>query len=365
MLVGKPATSGDGQLGEPRPVFADLRVPRKRRSARDHLASQRSDSPQAPRAGSHPPMWLNPAWSSAAAGCVRDDAASRPCTEGTRTPIPAEPLRSPHFVQVRDLHEVRTWTPGSASKTSHPRPPHGVFEVRWRVAGRDRSRSFMTRALADSYRSELVRAARRGLAFDPANGEPAAWAASEPVTATWYQHAVAYSEMKWPRLAPHSRASLADALATVTPLLTRETGRRPPDRITPACGRPEDGTLVMPAGRPGACTRGPWVAGSPRGVEGMPVQGGAQRPGGHLRRAGENRYGGNRGRDARRQPGRAGPAAIGTSLRPPWAGPACRSCRCSGSGRKTRSSRRADAGHGRCAQRAGLAGSPWLSLTRA
>ena len=110
------------------------------------------------------------------------------------------------------------------------RPGRKVFEVRWRVAGRDRSRSFMTRALADSYRSELVRAARRGLAFDPANGEPAAWAASEPVTATWYQHAVAYSEMKWPRLAPHSRASLADALATVTPLLTRETGRRPPDR---------------------------------------------------------------------------------------------------------------------------------------
>jgi hypothetical protein len=67
------------------------------------------------------------------------------------------------------------------------------------------------------------------MAFDPANGEPAAWAAPEPVTATWYQHAVAYAEMKWRRLAPHSPASLADALATVTPLLTRETGRRPPD----------------------------------------------------------------------------------------------------------------------------------------
>jgi len=49
---------------------------------------------------------------------------------------------------------------------------------------------------------------------------------------TWYQHAVAYGEMKWPRLAPHSRASLADALATVTPLLTRETGRRPPGSDT-------------------------------------------------------------------------------------------------------------------------------------
>lgn len=41
------------------------------------------------------------------------------------------------------------------------RPGRRVFEVRWRVAGQDRSRSFMTRALADSYRAELVRAARR------------------------------------------------------------------------------------------------------------------------------------------------------------------------------------------------------------
>lgn len=49
----------------------------------------------------------------------------------------------------------------------------------------------------------------------------------EPEPVTWYQHAVAYTEMKWPHLAPHSRASLADALATVTPLLTRETDRRP------------------------------------------------------------------------------------------------------------------------------------------
>lgn len=42
------------------------------------------------------------------------------------------------------------------------------FEVRWRVAGRDNSKSFLTRALADSYRAELIRAARQGMEFDPA-----------------------------------------------------------------------------------------------------------------------------------------------------------------------------------------------------
>ncbi len=112
--------------------------------------------------------------------------------------------------------------------TIRRRPGRTAFEVRWRVAGCDRSRSFMTRALADSYRAELVRAARKGTGFDRATGEPIAWAAPEPVTVTWYQHAVAYAQMKWPHLAPHSRASLADALATVTPLLTTgETRRRP------------------------------------------------------------------------------------------------------------------------------------------
>jgi len=77
-----------------------------------------------------------------------------------------------------------------------------VFEVRWRVAGCDKSRSFITRALADSYHAELVRAGL-GQEFSPATVEPAAWATPEPVTVTWYQHAVAYAEMKW----PHTRSA--------------------------------------------------------------------------------------------------------------------------------------------------------------
>ena len=51
------------------------------------------------------------------------------------------------------------------------------FEVRWRAAARTRSRSFLTRALAESYRAELIRAARLGLEFDPATGEPVLWPA--------------------------------------------------------------------------------------------------------------------------------------------------------------------------------------------
>jgi hypothetical protein len=46
------------------------------------------------------------------------------------------------------------------------------FEVRWPAAGRARSRSFITQGLADSYRAEFIRAARKGLDFSPAPRNP-------------------------------------------------------------------------------------------------------------------------------------------------------------------------------------------------
>lgn len=58
------------------------------------------------------------------------------------------------------------------------------FEVRWQAAGRSRSKSFITKKLADSYRAELVRAARMGLDFDPLTGEPAAWSLPKPAIVT-------------------------------------------------------------------------------------------------------------------------------------------------------------------------------------
>ena len=68
-----------------------------------------------------------------------------------------------------------------------------------------------------------------GLEFDPLTGEPAAWNLPEPVAVTWYQQAAAYAVMKWPSLAAHSRASVAESLATVTPALTRLDARDRPD----------------------------------------------------------------------------------------------------------------------------------------
>jgi hypothetical protein len=101
------------------------------------------------------------------------------------------------------------------------------FEVRWHAAGRARSRSFATRGLADSYRAELVRAARRGLEFGPGTGEPACWAGRPAAAVSWQQHAAAYAAMKWPQSSAHARAWVADALATITPALTAPGTGRP------------------------------------------------------------------------------------------------------------------------------------------
>jgi len=68
-------------------------------------------------------------------------------------------------------------------------------------------------------------------------GEPTSWAAREPTTMSWLEHAAAYAAMKWP-LAAHTRAGIADALATITPADSTPGRGRPPAAVLRAalCG---------------------------------------------------------------------------------------------------------------------------------
>lgn len=102
------------------------------------------------------------------------------------------------------------------------------FEARWYAAGRPWSRSFITRALADGFRAELVRATRKGTDLAEDSGEPVNWTQDPTAVVSWLQHASTYAAMKWPAAAAHSRAGIADALATITPALTSDGARRPP-----------------------------------------------------------------------------------------------------------------------------------------
>lgn len=102
-----------------------------------------------------------------------------------------------------------------------------TYRVVWFVASTRFPRTFQNRALADSFRSDLVAAARRGEAFDREQGLPVSMLRNE-AEMPWFDFACQYVDMKWPRAAGKSRAGNADALASVTPAMLK-TNRGAPD----------------------------------------------------------------------------------------------------------------------------------------
>jgi integrase len=105
------------------------------------------------------------------------------------------------------------------------------YVVRWEVANKERARAHLTKKLAESFRSSLLSAARQGYAFDVATGLPEHMA-RQLATVTWYEHAMAFVDMKWTRASPRHRKSIAEALATVTPaLVSTDRGAPSPEII--------------------------------------------------------------------------------------------------------------------------------------
>ncbi len=119
-------------------------------------------------------------------------------------------------------HNVVVWK--LAKRTTRKRA-HGV---RWRVDSRQFSKWFTTHALADSERSKLMRAARAGEGFDTETGQPES-VVRELQDVTFYALACQYVDMKWPHAAAKTRTSMADALATVAPVLVSTDRGRPPE----------------------------------------------------------------------------------------------------------------------------------------
>ncbi|MFJ5849251.1 tyrosine-type recombinase/integrase [Streptomyces sp. NPDC092903] len=118
-------------------------------------------------------------------------------------------------------YDVDIWS--IRARKGRPKP----FELRWRVGARPHSKSFKLKAQADGRRSQLMTALREREQFDEESGLPA----SELValnSPTWFEHAKAYVLMKWPKAAAKHRASIAEALATLTPAFV-STSRGAPD----------------------------------------------------------------------------------------------------------------------------------------
>ncbi|WP_219416872.1 tyrosine-type recombinase/integrase [Pseudonocardia nigra] len=120
-------------------------------------------------------------------------------------------------------YDVRVWKIDvyeGARSTTHT--------VRWSVAGRRWREPFRTAALADAFRSELLRATRRGEAFVVETGRPTSMDRAER-DVNWLVFARQYAAVKWPRLAPNSRRNTARALTNATLALVTGTRGRPAD----------------------------------------------------------------------------------------------------------------------------------------
>ncbi|WP_281253466.1 hypothetical protein [Micromonospora wenchangensis] len=67
------------------------------------------------------------------------------------------------------------------------------------------------------------------LAFDKASGLPEPMARALNAR-SWYEHAAAYVDMKWPRASAKHRKGIAETLATVTPALMATDRGVPSDK---------------------------------------------------------------------------------------------------------------------------------------
>ncbi|MFE6849760.1 tyrosine-type recombinase/integrase [Streptomyces sp. NPDC057674] len=132
--------------------------------------------------------------------------------------------------------DVRMW---KISKISSKKAP---YQLRWVVAGKVCHASFATVTLADSRRSQLWQAMKRGEAFDVESGLPEselrAAAAKENTRPdpSWWDFSREYMALRWRTAAAKTREGLADSLATVA-LAMAEEGKKAPT--------PEETRLAM------------------------------------------------------------------------------------------------------------------------
>ena len=108
--------------------------------------------------------------------------------------------------------DVRIW---QVEKRADAR---STWRVRWRVARRRFARTFTTRALADSFRAQLLEATRTGESFSIETGLPYSMARRE-MDVSCYVHARDFMKATWPTAAAKSRISLLETLSVALPVL--------------------------------------------------------------------------------------------------------------------------------------------------
>lgn len=123
---------------------------------------------------------------------------------------------------MRTTFDVGVWKL-TLAKTR--RKKHGV---RWRTAGEEHSEWFETKALAESFRTDLMRAQRAGEAFDVVSGYPTSVLVVRQERSL-LDVAAAYVDALWAAGAPpNTRRSAVMHLSAAVPLFVRQLDHRPP-----------------------------------------------------------------------------------------------------------------------------------------
>ena len=118
---------------------------------------------------------------------------------------------------VRPIQQVRIFAVQNRRGDRRLKMP---YVVRYTIDGRHRSRSHRTKAEAERYRVELLKAAQAGDRFDPTTGEPESWhhPLSDILVVDWVRRWLAE---QWPEWQPRTRMSAIEALARFAALAIR------------------------------------------------------------------------------------------------------------------------------------------------
>jgi len=158
--------------------------------------------------------------------------ASEEAGESRTTPVPQLDRNSGLSRPSADTAAAMTGSPQRVQVFSlgRPRPgvdrPHRRYYVKWRVDGRDRTRSFKRRAEADRFRSGLQLAVTEGQSFDLPSGLPGSWV--EQAGPTWWTWSRDWLALKWPQWSGHSRRTGVESLVLLAQLMVRERAPAPP-----------------------------------------------------------------------------------------------------------------------------------------
>ena len=169
------------------------------------------------------PAWLGGSRTNPLVSCLGHHAECKPVNAGAGSAHKGRFGRESEGPVIKS-QDVQFW---AIRKREGRRKP---YEVRWRVDSDQFSRSFLTKALAETYRTKLLMAARAGETFSARTGEPVSWEVS---IETVYEHARAFARFRWRDDPDGTRRNTAEGLVySVLGTLDgrREQRGRPADR---------------------------------------------------------------------------------------------------------------------------------------